>query len=91
MFFTQTGWLNNTIVRGYHIFHTEEIEAQRDGITWQGYTISKWQNWELNSGILTLARPVLSYYSIPLKIIDKTKINDKFGKAGRNSKWRSRG
>lgn len=81
MLFTWTSWLSNPMLEVIIILHTEETEAQSDRILDQGCTINNWQRWDLNSEILTLARPVHLHHSIPLTIIDKIKINGKFKKA----------
>lgn len=98
MLFAWTGWLSNPMLEVIIILHTEKTKAQINGILDQGCT-NNWQRWDLNSEILTLARPVHLDHSIPLAIIDKIKINDKFRKAERipvekqrltGTRWRMR-
>lgn len=60
-------------------------------MTWPRYTISRrQQSLYSNSGILNLASPEDLHYSILLKFTNKIETNDKFRKARRNSKWKSR-
>ena len=52
------------------LFTLKKLKLQEMG--WlDKVTQSVWENWELNSGFLTLTRPILLAYSIPLEIINK--------------------